>query len=173
MKVENPRISDDWNLDGVTKVVGYRFRVPGEDSKGRAPDGSFSLCHNSTVDLEKLQRLKVKSVVLNSKQVEQLVDLLFSNKDSLTSVACYSPHQLFIFYDSEGDIKNFVEICFLCNGVKASPLISGAQKSEVDLMGVAKLCHELGIWADYEKFEDYAPLETDQWRQKKKAKLKR
>ncbi len=157
---ENPRIPEEWKAEGIARVIGYRFRIPGEDEKGGHPTGHFTLCRDSTVDLRSLEKIQVNSAELNSEQIRRLVDLVFSDADPLPHVACYSPHQLFVFYDSEGLAKRAVEICFLCNGVRTVPPLPEAQQRRHDLRALAQLCDELGIWADYEKIEDYVPHST-------------
>ena len=158
---ENPRIPLEWNIDNITKVVGYRFRISGEDAKGNHPTGSFTLCRDSKVDLATLEKLKDASVELDSAQTRLLLDLVFSDAEPLPHIACYSPHQIFVFYDSEGAAKRAVEICFLCNGVVTVPSLPEAQWRKHDLMALAKLCSELGIWANYQKIEDYIPPGTE------------
>jgi len=172
IQLEKPTKSDiynEWFTEDIIKVVGYRFKIPGENSQGKSPGGHYSLIHDSVIDFDSLNRLKVKRINLKPKQTKELVDLVFNDGDELTPVACYSPHHLFVFYDSAGVAKKAIEICFQCNGVRAIPKLPNRQHKKVDLMRLAKLCNELGIWGDYESIEDYAPIGTEEWRRKQKA----
>ena len=121
-------------------------------------------CRDSVVDLSTLEKLKVSSTELNPAQTKRLEDFVFSDVDPLPHVACYSPHQLFVFYDSEGTAKRAIEVCFLCNGLKTIPPLPEAQWRKHDLMALAQLCNELGIWADYEKIEGCVPPFTEGWK---------
>ena len=160
----NPLIPDEWKTGGVAQVVGYRFRIPGEDAKGNHPTGNFSLLHDSGIDLTALEGIKVSSCELDAAQAQRLLECVFSDSEALPHVACYSPHQLFVFYGSDGSPLRAIEVCFLCNGLRTIPPLPETRWRKHDLVALAKLCDELGIWAEYKKIEDYVPVFTKGWK---------
>lgn len=162
---DNSLVPEEWRQDDVAKVVGYRFRLPGEDS-GHG-DGYATLFEDSMVDLSSLEKLKQTEVELNPKQVQTLLDCIFNDIEPLPNVACYVPHHMFVFYDAEGVVRRAIEVCFECNGVDAIPPIPESQVYRHDLISLAQLCNELGIWMERESVEDYLPPFTEGWKPRK------
>ena len=145
-------------MAGVTKVVGYRFEIPGEDNNGFSQSGSFTLLQDGAVDLTLLETIKNREVNLDTESVRILLECLRADAPAFPPVACYSPHQVFVFYASDETVKQVVEVCFLCNGIRTSPQISGMKRGKQDLVRLAHLCSDLGIWSTFRAPESYQPV---------------
>jgi hypothetical protein len=126
-----------WPASGYTRVVAYRFKFP--------PTEYFSLIEKSSVNMEQLKKLAVKSAVLNEAQTKKLLDATFSPK-RMTSAACYEPHHIFVFYDKNDKVTHAIEVCFDCTSVHATPDLTKSQQYRHDFRALALLCDELGVW---------------------------
>jgi hypothetical protein len=58
-----------------------------------------------------------KRYQLQSDEVDVLFNLLYIGERSNRMAACYEPRHGIIFYDSDGDMTGFLEICFACRRI--------------------------------------------------------
>jgi hypothetical protein len=71
--------------------------------------------------------------VLKEKEMANLMDTLFMfGKRGLTysSMACYEPRNGILFYDTDGKICGFFEICFACDGLEWNYGFPGVRKCD-------------------------------------------
>ncbi len=71
---------------------------------------------NDTIDFSKIDQ----KVILIAKEVDTLTDILYNTCSRwsvhLTSKsACYHPHNAILFLDKNGNLLEYIEICFDCN----------------------------------------------------------
>ncbi len=142
-----------WAPPKHAKVIGYRFRLPSEDSKEPVPSG-FSLLRNAKLDEKQLVKLQHLSAELTAAQVKKLADAMLSPKIT-TPAACYDPHHIFVFYDEMGKMTGAVEICFSCTGIIVLPELSEAQWYRQDYVALARLTDELGLWKEYQTVAEF------------------
>ena len=135
-----------WTPPAYTKAVGYRFKLPGEDSNGHIEE-TFSLIRKGVVDTARLEQLKVKETELSPEQIKRLTTTLNAKKEVRPS-ACYSPHHIFIFYSAEGKSVAAVEVCFLCSQVSTLPFKTEQMGYYHDFIGLARLTDQLGLWLE-------------------------
>ena len=57
-------------------------------------------------------------------------------------MACFDPHHAFVFLDDDQSVVGHIDICFLCNQYRASPL---GYAVNWDLNAVAELFVELEL----------------------------
>ncbi len=139
-----------WPPTGDARVVGYRFKLPGEEAQ-KPPEGGFSLLRGSSVDMARLKQAAIKSAKLSAAQIKKLTEGVFSKTKRLTPAACYEPHHLFLFLDKKDGVTHSIEICFACTSVRTLPEIKKSQWFRHDFPALARLCHELGLWPDSEE----------------------
>lgn len=148
-----------WIPARYSKVIGYRFRIPGEDSKEAVPSG-FSLLKKGSVDTALLERLAVKSVELRPEQIRKLTTAV-NAKEATSPAACYDPHHIFVFYSDTGAIVAAVEICFSCTGVSAIPGIAEPRWYRHDFLALAKLTDELGLWFERRTVKEWIAFRVE------------
>jgi hypothetical protein len=124
-----------WNGKEFDRVVGYQFK----DLPGVVPIAANDL---GKLDMESLQKVKLKEAVLSDSQVEELFQAIFSTASSLPVFNCYDPHHIFIFYTGEKPIGAF-EVCFICHGTRTWPKAN--MKITESYPMLRKLCSELGL----------------------------
>lgn len=137
----------------ANQIIAYRFEIkPGDPS---LPDHGFSLIQPSgKIDLGLLQRLKKKEAVLDQTQIKKLETAVYGNHPVFQSAACYDPHHIFVYYDSNGHVGKAIEVCFGCTKIIAHPEISSEQSSKHDFISLARLCDEIGIGMTQGSAED-------------------
>jgi len=148
-----------WTPPKYAKVVGYRFRVPGEDSKEPIPSG-FSLLKNGTLDAAQLKRLALKSVELHPEHIRSLITDVNAKEPTLPA-ACYDPHHIFVFYADSGAAVAAIEVCFSCNGIRALPDIAEPRWYRHDFVGFAKLTDDLGLWLEHRTVKEWISLQSE------------
>lgn len=58
---------------------------------------------------------------LNYEEFDKLFDLLYESESSNSRGACYNPRHGIIFYNSNGEINGYLEICFECYQMYSFP----------------------------------------------------
>jgi hypothetical protein len=53
-----------------------------------------------------------------------------------------------VFYDKDDKVTHAIELCFSCTGVHALPGLTKAKWQHHDFHAFARLCDELGLWAE-------------------------
>lgn len=124
-----------WNGEKFDRVVGYQF-------KDLANSVSIAANDLGKLDMEGLQKAKVKEAVLSDSQVEELFQAIFSTASPLPVFNCYDPHHIFIFFAGEKPIGAF-EVCFICHGARTWPKASMKVSESYPML--RKLCSELGL----------------------------
>ncbi len=141
--------------EDVTRVVAFRFVLPGEDAPDTPMPSGFSLIDQSgKLDLTLLSELKVKEADLTIDQRDRLVAAVYGEHPVTSAAACYDPHHIFVFYDENGQIINLVEICFGCLNVHTYPELEETQWRRHDFRSLARLCDEIGIGMTSRTAED-------------------
>ncbi len=134
-----------WTPPKFAKVVGYRFEIPPEQDG----DGHFSLIRHGKIEADQLSWIQRGSAELTGDQTARLTGALVS-KDRYGPVACYLPHHIFVFYAGDGLPVAAIEVCFMCRAVQTFPDRPQALGCYQDLVCLAKLTNELGLWQDKE-----------------------
>ena len=133
-------------LEDATRVVGFRFVLPGEGNTNLPRQSGFSLMTQSgDLDLKLLDELKVKEAILTDEQRDRLVAAVYGDHPVTSSAACHDPHHIFIFYDESDRITNVVEICFACLSIRTHPGLEESQWRHHDFRSLARLCDEIEI----------------------------
>lgn len=133
-------------LGKTTRVVGFRFVLPGEDEPDSPMPSGFSLIDQSgELDLALLSELKVKEANLTAAQRDSLVAAVYGDHQITSAAACYDPHHIFVFYDENDRIINLIEICFGCLNILTYPELDETQWLHHDFRVLARLCDEVGI----------------------------
>lgn len=162
-----PRVPAEWKLENFSTIVGYRFRIPGTGEEGSSD--VFTLCRNNQINTKLLGKYQEAKSHLTPKQSNRLLSAIFSEGEALPHVACYIPHHIFIFYDDAGEAKRAIEVCFECNGVHTVPALSEGQWRKHDLVELAHLSSELGIWPHDKNVDQYVPVFTEEYFERQKA----
>lgn len=146
------------------RVVAYRFALPGEGGERPREPGFSLITQNRKLDLTALKNLKQAEVTLNAEQVSQLVDAIYGAHDHTGPAACYEPHHIFLFYDTNDVLIHVVEVCFGCTNLQAQPQIEEPQWGKHDFRKLARICDEIGIGMSSGSAEDQIRLwdERDQ-----------
>jgi hypothetical protein len=134
-----------WLGKEYAKVIGYRFKAPGEDSDDPQASG-FSLLTATGVDTRQLPKLTVKSAELTAPQIARLLKAIFSTEHHTGPSACYDPHNIYVFYAESGEVVKAIEVCFGCTGLFTAPDTGKPYWSRHDLIALAHLTNELGLW---------------------------
>jgi len=100
-----------------------------------------------------------KGTTLPPAQVEALEAATTGKHPNHPVAACYSPHNLFVFYDTKHKPAAYVEICFSCMGYRTYP--EGAAET-LDLIGLATIFDSLklplGADKDLDAFKEGKPF---------------
>ena len=83
-----PESSQVWTPPPYAKVIGYRFRLPGENSKEAVPSG-FTLLPDGLLDSALLAKQKTKSAELKPADIRRLTSAI--NAAKVVSQAAWSP----------------------------------------------------------------------------------
>ena len=159
VNVRHSLVSQD--LLTSSKVVAYRFALPGEGS-GQLVESGFSLFNaEGQLNLEQLERLKVKEAILTSDQTERFVEAVYAEEDVTSAAACYDPHHIFLFYDDSGSLINVVEVCFSCYNLHAFPVLDKSIWRRHDFRTLARLCDEIGIGMSSGSAEDFIRMHDE------------
>lgn len=87
------------------------------------PDTLIELSLRNVQDFLKKRVLQV--VDLNQNQIDTLTDIIYNENFRLESsmlnvMGCYEPRNAILFIDKHQTVFAFLEICFECNGIRAS-----------------------------------------------------
>ncbi len=149
----------------AARVVAYRFALPVEGSAELPRESGFSLINrDGSFDLAALKHLQLAEATLMPDQVSRLVDAVYDSHDVTGAAACYDPHHIFLFYDTNDVLINVVEVCFGCTNLHAQPQIEKPQWCRHDFRELARICEEAGIGMTSGSAEDQIRLwdERDQ-----------
>ena len=83
-----------------------------------------------------------KGVKMNASQVNRLMPLITTSQPRGPRTPCYAPHHAFVFYDAQGKVVAWFEMCFGCNQQRAHP---GGVPEYVDREALWQLTGELGL----------------------------
>lgn len=155
-----------WAPPTYAKVVGYRFRIPGEDSKEHVPSG-FTLLRKGVLDSALLERQKTKSADINPEDVRKLTSAI-NAKEAVLPAACYDPHHIFVFYSDTGAVVAAIEVCFGCTGVSALPEVAEPRWYRHDFIALAKLTDGLGLWDESRTLQQWIDLHSEREAKPKK-----
>ena len=152
------RVPDGWAHENFSKVVGYRF-----GGSGGSGDGYFTLCRDQKINLEELKQMASVEAELKPDQTTRLLNAVLGDADGISHVACYNPHHIFVFYAADGTARRAVEVCFECNGVQTVPRLPEDQFQKYDLVSLAKLCDQLGLWHEKKPADEYLHAYSEGW----------
>lgn len=97
--------------------------------------------------------LNENGVLLTSQEVQRLRNAVTGQHADHPIMACYTPHNAFVFFDAKKKPVAFVEICFTCLMYRAEP---GGVTQNFDLLALAKIfsAHRLpmGEYRDFQSF---------------------
>jgi hypothetical protein len=65
--------------------------------------------------------LDPKGVKLDADQVQRLVKAITVSQPKSRRTPCYAPHHAFVFYDAQGNVVSWFEMCFGCNQQRSYP----------------------------------------------------
>jgi hypothetical protein len=154
-----PESSQVWTPPHYAKVIGYRFRLPGENSKEAVPSG-FTLLPDGLLDSALLAKQKTKSAELKPADIRRLTSAINAAK-VVSQAACYDPHHIFVFYSDAGTVVAAIEVCFGCTGVSAVPAVAKPRWGRHDFIALAKLTHRLGLWDEPRTLQQWLDLQSD------------
>jgi len=146
---------------GSAKIVAYRFALPGDGSEQPVESGFSLFNEEGQLNLEQLEKLKVKEAILNSDQTEKFLDAVYSEEERTSAAACYDPHHIFLFYDDSDTLINVVEICFSCYNLHAFPILEESIWRKHDFRALALLCEEIGIGMTFGSAEDFIRMHDE------------
>jgi hypothetical protein len=81
-------------------------------------------------------------VKLSPEQAQRLVRAITVSQPVGPRTPCYAPHHAFVFYDAQGTVVAWFEMCFGCNQQAAYP---GVIPEYVDRQALWDLTGELGL----------------------------
>ncbi|SKB02091.1 hypothetical protein SAMN02745166_03539 [Prosthecobacter debontii] len=154
-----PEPKTAWTPPAYAKVVGYRFRIPSEDSKRPIPSG-FTLLRSGRLDSALLERQKTKAADLKPEDIHTLTSAI-NAKEVVSPTACYDPHHIFVFYSDTGVVVAAIEVCFGCTGVSALPDVAEPRWYCHDFIALAKLTSRLGLWDESRTLQQWIEHHTE------------
>ena len=81
-------------------------------------------------------------VRLTPRQIQRLIDEVSNRRSGPIDLkSCWSPHHGFVFYNAQGKAVAWVEICFRCGNILASPPAQGIYHMKT----LRRLCDELKL----------------------------
>ncbi len=120
-KAEMDSIKNLWNNSELnfpaTKfntVIGYTF------NKGIHEEGYGEVHSVIDKDGNVIESVSAKTFKLNQPQIDRLLLILNdTNTFRWGESGCFIPHHSFVFYDSENQVTNCIDICLLCSQTDA------------------------------------------------------
>jgi hypothetical protein len=103
----------------------------------------WTLLQTNGIDAARLKEWTKHSATLDGPQAHRLVEAAFNSKKAYQFAACYSPRNIFVFYDTVDKPVAAIEICFTCDAVASWP--EKDCKLHHDFPSLARLCNELGL----------------------------
>ncbi len=132
-----------WHFANLSDVRAYRFNWDDQCSFDGIVDDGGEL--NST-------RWPLEGIVLNASQVSRLKAAVTGSHPCHPTAACFYPHHAFVFYDDQGRMVGYLNLCFLCSNYSGVP----DEFADLwDLEALAAILGELGM-----------PLRNPQWGEK-------
>jgi hypothetical protein len=148
-------ISYNLNFDGMT-------RVSKETYDKEAGKTVTTLDYNIGIELPRknLDSLSLENVTqiktLNLSQVEKLSDILYNTCSRLNANCsqiirgCYLPRNAILFFDENGKVFDYLEICFECKTKESFRKIENLDLSDYMYNDLEKYFNNLGIRTKYE-----------------------
>jgi hypothetical protein len=89
------------------------------------------------------KRLPVEGVLLDEAQIATLKKAA-TGKQPLDGegLGCFYPHHAFVFYNREGTITGYLDVCFICRGTQGEP---AGFSEKGNLKALEELFQKLGI----------------------------
>jgi hypothetical protein len=121
-----------WPGVAYSEVRGYAYNAY---DRGRIRD----LVENGKLGPTVVNKTGVR---LTARQIDRLIiEVSNSRSGPVDLKTCWSPHHGFVFYDAKGKAVAWVEICFRCGNILASPPAQGIH----DFKALRRLCEELKL----------------------------
>lgn len=148
-------ISYNLNSDGMTRVSSETY----DKETGKTVT---NLDYNIGIELPRknLDSLSLENVTqiktLNLSQVEKLSDILYNTCSRLnancsqTIRGCYLPRNAILFFDENGKVFEYLEICFECKTKETFGKIENLDLSDYMYNDLEKYFNNLGIKTKYE-----------------------
>ncbi|TPG41979.1 hypothetical protein EAH81_06555 [Flavobacterium pectinovorum] len=148
-------ISYNLNSDGMTRVSAETY----DKETGRTVT---TLDYNIGIELPRknLDSLSLENVTqiktLNLSQVEKLSDILYNTCSRLNTNCseiirgCYLPRNAILFFDENGKVFDYLELCFECKTKESFGKIENLDLSDYMYNDLEKYFNNLGIKTKYE-----------------------
>lgn len=121
-----------WPGAAYSEVRGYAYNAY---VRGR----SANLVENGRLGSTVVNKAGVR---LTPRQIDQLIVELSNKRSGPVDLrTCWSPHHGFVFYNARGKVVAWVEICFRCGNILASPPSEGIYH----IKALRKLVYELKL----------------------------
>jgi len=106
-------------FSGATKIVVVSYRSAGEKNGESVNERLKKNLHITNGILDNTSIIELK--ILSAKQISELTNIIYNTnyrnrhqKPVLTSFNCYEPRNAILFYQEDGKIYDYLEICFEC-----------------------------------------------------------
>lgn len=121
-------VSFRWTDRRRDYLIGDSVKIYDDGIRSKLPDSllnqsSYENKYESGLHVEN-QKLNYSSLIelqeLDSKQINKLTNLIFNtrvkkpNNYAYPGLSCYSPRNALVFYDKDGNVFDYLEICFEC-----------------------------------------------------------
>ncbi len=138
----NINLLEQYGLDDTTLVIGYRFDSVKPHHKLR----TSLIKDDGVIDTKKLELFKIKEAKLSTSQVNRLLESVYGDNPVyyLLKSDCHIPHHIFLFYNKDGKIINYIQVCFRCSSTLIKPSSYDGENG-LDYITIAKICGELEL----------------------------
>ena len=108
-----------FNKSSQIKIVSFGLQL---DSNQRKDESNYKLpMLNDTICFSKIDEIKT----LTLKQIDTLTDIMYNecSRWSITEsheAGCYFPRNAILFFDKNGKVFEYIEICFECSVIETS-----------------------------------------------------
>ncbi len=120
-----------WPGKSYSYVRGFCYDYLADDARSFFINGKM---HKGVLD--------PKGVKLDADQVQRLVKGITVSQPKGPRTPCYAPHHAFVFYDAQGNVVAWFEMCFGCNQQRAYP---AGTPEYVDRQALYQIASELGL----------------------------
>ncbi|RKR11604.1 hypothetical protein C8C83_3344 [Flavobacterium sp. 90] len=148
-------ISYNLNSDGMTRVSSETYdKETGKTVTNLEYNIGIELPRNNldSLSLENVTQIKI----LNLSQIEKLSDILYNTCSRLNINCseiirgCYLPRNAILFFDENGKVFEYLEICFECKTKETFGKIENLDLSDYMYNDLEKYFNNLGIKTKYE-----------------------
>jgi hypothetical protein len=111
-------------FSGAKKIVVVSYRSAGEKNGESVNERLKKNLHITDGILNNTSIIEIK--ILSEKQISELTNIIYNTnyrnhhqKPVVTSFNCYDPRNAILFYNEDGKIYDYLEICFECHRISS------------------------------------------------------